>query len=440
MARRGEIVSTTNSARPLKLGPPFPPGGQGTVFPVEGQPLVVKLYHPSLVAGSRGDTQRLRLATLVREGPPSSAFAWPLDLIEQPELGYVMARAPQHFVSLQQFNWQVNTWDWRVRLRICFRLAQALATLHLRGGYAYCDLSSSNVLCDPSSGEVRLIDVDNLTVDGHRNALGVLGTPRYVAPELYIGSVPEPSILTDLHSLAVLIFETLLLHHPLLGDRVLQGPPELEERALGARPIYIYHPTDRSNRFAGYRQFGGLPPSVLPPMLRRTLTETFTKGLDKPQLRVRETRWQRVLADSLDILVRCPRRKCSLGGSFLDSGSGPTICAGCGSVLNGFRVMHLYGRRREFRRAKVLAGSEWLASHHCKLNALFDFSPGGACGKVELDAQYGLTLQNTSQETFLYRPPGDALYAPFSPGKKIALRPGTRVQFGAGGAEGHVVA
>jgi serine/threonine protein kinase len=352
----------------------------------------------------------------------------------------VMPLVPQNFVSLQKLNWEVTTWDWAVRLRICFRLAQAMAALHFRRGCAYCDLSTSNVLCDPASGDIKIIDTDNLTVDGHRNALGVLGTPRYIAPELQRGDVRNPGIHTDLHSLATIMFEALLLHHPLLGDRVLEGPPELEERALGAKPVYVHNPKDRSNQYTRYQRLGGLPPKFLPARLQELFAETFTHGASKPNLRVRETRWQRALADSLDLLVPCPNRKCGLRGAFLDGVGSAVACAGCGSTLRGFQVMRFFGPRQELLRAKVLKGGEWLTAHHSKLDARFDFSRQSACGRVERDSQHGLTLRNVSTETFLYRNPGAGSYAPFPPGKRVALRPGTRIQFGAAGAEGEVVA
>ena len=40
-----------------------------------------------------------------------------------------------------------------------------------------------------------------------------------IAPEVVAGK-KQPSIETDLHALAVLIYETLLLRHPLAGPKV----------------------------------------------------------------------------------------------------------------------------------------------------------------------------------------------------------------------------
>ena len=440
MIKQGDVVSTSMHKRQIKLGKPLSRGGQAVVFLVDGQPWVVKIYHHWLLTGARRDEQLCRLTTMARNGAPSPVFVWPLDVIERPGLGYVMPRLSSRYVSLLKFNWNADNTNWLVRLRMCYRLASALAALHLREGYAYCDLSGANVFCDPLSGAIRIIDTDNLTVDGNANVLAIVGTPRYMAPELHSGVTQHPGIHTDLHSLAVVMFETLLLHHPLLGDKVLEGPPELEDRALGARPVYIYHPRDKSNRYTKYREFGGLPPNMLPDGLQGLFSETFTHGAQNPQLRVRETRWRRALVDSLDILIPCTNSRCGFKWTFLNAKAGNCKCVWCGSPLKGFHVLKFFGRRGETLRRKVVTGTEWLAAHHCKLDELFNFSPDAACARIEKGQGHDLILRNVSKETFLYRAPSASSYAAFPPGKGIILRKGTRVQFGALGTEGEVVA
>ena len=168
-ARQGDVLSTSMGPRALRLGEPLAEGGQGSVFSVEGEEVVVKLYHPALLSGPKRNEQLSRLCAMVAEGAPSAAFAWPIDVIEDPALGYVMPRVPESYVSLRKLNWDVGRWNWALRLRMSFRLAQALASLHLRRGCAYCDLSSTNVLCDPDSGDIKVIDLDNLTVDGQKS-------------------------------------------------------------------------------------------------------------------------------------------------------------------------------------------------------------------------------------------------------------------------------
>jgi len=439
MLQQGDIVITHLQSRKLKIGKPLHQGGQGSIFSVESQSLVVKMYHPSLLTTSQAGQQLSRLVNMVKEGTPSPAFIWPLDVVTRPGLGYVMPRVSSSHTSLLDLNWKGDCPSWGIFLRICYRMSQAFAALHLRRGYAYCDLSTANVMCDPKSGDVRIIDVDNLTVDGRANVLGIIGTPRYMAPELQRASVRDPCIETDLHSLAVIIFETLLFHHPFLGDRILEGPPHLEEKALGENPVYIYNPRDKSNRYKKYDKFGGLPPPTVPGRVQQLFTESFVDGVANPRLRVRETRWQRALADSLDNLVPCTNKKCLFQSSFLDGRTDISSCAYCGSPPKTFHVLKFYGQRSEVLRTKVVTGTEWLSAHHCKVDQALNFKPPMACAKAEVDPQYGVTLRNVARESFLYRAPGGTSFSAFPPGKRVVLRPGTRIQFGALGVEAEVV-
>ena len=85
-------------------------------------------------------------------------------------------------------------------------------------GLAHSDLSHSNVLIDPKHGDACVIDIDFLGCAGIGSAERVLGMPGYIAPEVITGKA-LPAIETDLHALAVLIYETLLLRHPLQGPK-----------------------------------------------------------------------------------------------------------------------------------------------------------------------------------------------------------------------------
>lgn len=433
--KTGDIVTTALQAQPLRLGKALPPGGQGSVFLVEGEPLVVKLYHPSVVAGAKREAQRHHLVSMIDEGPPSPAFVWPLDLIDQPSLGYVMAKVSRRFVPLQTLNWSAEPLGWPMRLRICFHMVQALARLHLRRGSAYCDLAPANVLCDPQTSKVRIIDTDNISADGQQNPLEVLGTRRYMAPELHSGAVRTPSIETDLHAIAVVLFETLLLHNPFLGDRVIEGAPEEEETALGERPVYIYHPNDASNRYAKYQDHGGVSPRLMPRRLMELFNETFVSGVASPRLRVRETRWLRALTDCLDLFVRCGTAGCFTRGAFLLEGRRLGNCPGCGSPLPQSSMLDFFDARGHYLRTKVIRGGEWLAAHHCKAGQLFNFDRGNACGFVESDPKHGLTIRNVSSETFMYRRADADAWSRFPPGERLALRAGTSMAFGASGTE-----
>jgi DNA-binding helix-hairpin-helix protein with protein kinase domain len=283
-------------------------GGQGAVFAVDGGRLAVKL----LRRRSRRERERLRdRLTMVRRLPLEGLpLARPIELLRPPHVGYVMEllRGMMPLAALQRpprdaaspARWYIETGGLRRRLRLLARLADALSRLHGRG-LIYVDLSPNNVFVSAHAAghEVRLIDTDNLRPAGLAGE--VLYTPGYGAPEL-VRDVAPPSTLSDAHAFAVLAFETLALTHPLLGDEVRDGDPELEERALAGELPWIDHPEDDSNRSSD-----GIPRElVLSNGLRREFAVMFGAGLRDPTERPGVARWAERLHRAADRTVLCP--------------------------------------------------------------------------------------------------------------------------------------
>ncbi len=84
-------------------------------------------------------------------------------------------------------------------------------------GLCYRDISFGNAFFDPDSGDILICDNDNVSVDG-AGLLGVLGTPRFMAPEVVRGEA-VPSTQTDLFSLSVLLFYMLMVATRSKGKR-----------------------------------------------------------------------------------------------------------------------------------------------------------------------------------------------------------------------------
>jgi len=120
--------------------------------------------------------------------------------------------------------------------------------LHSKG-LCYRDISFGNLFLDPANGEILICDNDNVAIDGNPGT-GILGTPRFMAPEVVRGG-SLPSIQTDLFSLAVLLFYLFLVHHPLEGKKELAihsfDLPAMT-RLYGTDPVFIFDPRDHSNR------------------------------------------------------------------------------------------------------------------------------------------------------------------------------------------------
>lgn len=414
-------------------------GGQAKVFLLEDQRTVAKVY--KRLDNSEIVAQRDRLSTIIRMGQPSPAFVWPKDIIERPSLGYTMDYI-DGYVKLEEIahTKYLQKVDTRTRLLICYRLIEAFEKLHLKTGFAYCDLSGNNILCEPTKGDVKIIDNDNLWVEGAVAPSTVTGTYRYMAPEIGARTEVHPNIETDLHSLAVLLFYTLLFHHPLLGDEVHDNF-SLEDNALGNGAIYIYHPNDTTNLYTKHEQYGGVHVNILPPSLQKLFEDSFVTGLHNPKMRVRETNWKREIINQLDALVRCPNRNCFGKHTFFRGEPGKSVtCVWCKTRIDNIELLRISDpQTRRPLRHKVLYDDDKLAAHHCKLNQLFDFSPQNICARVKYDSNYGFTLRNESKETYSYYRPGEATPQQFPPGKRVILQTGYRIVFGANGVMAEVV-
>ncbi len=202
---------------PIKIGKLLGAGAQGEVYQVlfDKQTLALKWYFPKEVS----EKQKSLLNRLIEMGPPSDKYLWPIELAfsnQASGFGFAMPLREPRFKSIVEIYARripVNLW---VLSTLCMNVVDAFSDLHSKG-YCYKDIKSENVFFDPVSGDVCICDCDNITIDGEDHQ-GILGTLGYSAPEIDRGE-SSPTIRTDLHSLAVLIFKILHLHHPLEGIR-----------------------------------------------------------------------------------------------------------------------------------------------------------------------------------------------------------------------------
>lgn len=302
-------------------------GGQGEVYAVKDKRLAVKLLYRK----SAADQERLRNAlTFVRRLPLHDVpIARPLELLRPPDLGYVMELLtemkswqsllrPPKDESLVDF--YTASGGLRRRLRLLARCADALNRLCGKG-LVYGDLSPNNVLISatPEEEVVFLIDADNLRFESSPKDPR-LYTPRFGAPELVTGRSGVNS-LTDAHAFAVLVFETLTFVHPLLGDWVESGDPDLEARALAGQIPWVDHLEDVRNRSSS-----GIPRGiVLSPRLQELAQRAFLQGLLDPLHRPGIADWTEWLHGAADLTIQCPSCRASY---FFQ----PDRCPWCGAM------------------------------------------------------------------------------------------------------------
>jgi hypothetical protein len=106
------------------------------------------------------------------------------------------------------------------------QLCAGLAAIHAQG-IVHCDLKPGNVMVD-GRGSVRISDFGLATVLAAESSGELLGTPAYMAPELWTDR--SWSVASDVYALG------LVLHEMATGERVLRAPTPGAYRTLHRQP------------------------------------------------------------------------------------------------------------------------------------------------------------------------------------------------------------
>ncbi|CAK8716594.1 Protein kinase domain-containing protein [Candidatus Electrothrix aarhusensis] len=252
--------------------------------------------------------------------------------------------------------------NWLDYLRISILLSRAVRRMHA-AGLAHSDLSYKNVLIDPAGGNACIIDIDGLVVPG-KFPPDVVGTPDFIAPEVIKTCQLErqdpnrklPSIYTDRHALAVLIYMYLLLRHPLRGDKVhdIDDPQRDEDLSMGERALFVEHPADLSNKInldylkpleIPWKDTAALPCEVTGPYLNTLFHRAFIEGLHAPEKRPTADEWEQGLVKTVDLLQPCANALCDQQWYVFDNTKSPK-CPFCGTKYTGkLPVLNLYSSR-----------------------------------------------------------------------------------------------
>ncbi|MCP4696901.1 MAG: serine/threonine protein kinase [Gammaproteobacteria bacterium] len=330
--------------REYKLGQLLGRGGQGQVFRVrDDKRLAVKLLNDKN-SPRRRDKLRNQLTSVKRMPLQDMHIARPAAMLAEPHLGYVMElltgmtpiktlMTPPQQKSIAE--WYLQNGGLRRRLRLLAKAANLLAQIHGKG-LVYGDPSPGNIFVseDAAFREVWLIDPDNLRYQSSPSDEAVY-TPEYGAPELVRGR-SGVNTLSDAHAFAVIAFKTLALVHPLLGDYVNNGEPELEEQAFCGELPWVDHRENDLNRASV-----GIPREMaLSPRLQDLARRTFEEGLNDPQKRPGLMEWTEKLAAAADMTLHCP----DCGGAYYCKS---LECTWCDHPRPGFAILRMLLQDKE---------------------------------------------------------------------------------------------
>lgn len=418
-------------------------GTQGEVYTatIGGRTAAIKWYFVENLPEDR-ESQFYNMQRLVKAGSPNPMFLWPIDLVTSPDVegyGYIMPLREPRFKSVIDWMYRRVNPTFDSLLTAGYNMASGFYDLHA-AGMCYRDINFGNIFIDFATGDVAICDNDNAAPDGS-NSL-VLGTPDFMAPEIVRGEA-KPSTYSDLFSLAVLLFYTFYINHPLYGRKVLSvhSLDNASKHILcGTEPLFIFDPNDKSNEAVPMEEdkLGEAGANALkfwnvyPRFFRDMFTRSFTLGLKDPGARVRETEWKDAMITARNLLMHCP--SCGVE-NFYDaekvhadlSGMVPEgqPCWHCGAVIKTPARIRLTTQANA-RSLVVLEEGKKLFPHHTDDRA-YDFSaPSAVVVKHPQTGALGLANANGSS----WNASLGEKKAEISPGKIAPLATGLQIDFG----------
>ena len=236
---------------------------------------------------------------------PLQSFIGPLDkdsLIELPQskgFGYIMELVDtKSFLQVPKL-WHRDRYpDALIICKACINIAHFFRRVHFKG-WCYKDINEGNIYINNKTGDIRIIDCDNISVQATKT---IKGTDGFMAPEVYVTSTPDT--YTDYFSMAVLFYRLLVGGYPMDGKKthkyLLANNLSVQEAAstiYGSMAVFAFDPKDHSNEIR--KLVDPVNPlqyelqtkkwDRLPIEIQQTFCQTFSTGLTNANRNKRAT-------------------------------------------------------------------------------------------------------------------------------------------------------
>jgi serine/threonine protein kinase len=418
---KGYSIQTKNFKKVI-VGDKLGEGGVGAVYEADydGKPKALKWYSGKKFKNP--DKFYENLENNIREGKPAKSFLWPEDITEHvgEAFGYIMDLRPPGYKEFSKFLIAKEGFaSVTAMVNAALNITAGFLALHNRG-YSYQDLNDGNFFINPKNGDVLICDNDNVSEYGKNS--GIAGKARYMAPEIVAkGKMPDHS--TDRFSLSVVLFLLWTNNHPLEGKN--SCPPCMnaanEKRIFGTDPVFIFDPTDDSNRpVQGLHKGAIIRWPLLPEYLREEFIKVFSKELmHEPAKRVIDLEWLRLFIRMRDEVYKCP----SCGKVYFADPVGQNPCPGCKKIA----PFPFYIKTRRYN-PPVHQRTKLYACHTEKDSDDFEPLTGEVVAK-----DGGFELKNVSDKNWTVTEDGNT--SNLAPGASIALKKNMTINFGADSAE-----
>ena len=307
---------------------------EGEIYKVDykGEEKVLKWYKKSFLDTLDKERFYGNLKKTTRSKAPGDKFLYPIDVTEEYEdsFGYIMDLKSNDYYNFSRF-WvgEKKFNSYRKRIDTSLKIVEAFTELH-NMDYSYQDLNDCSFWINPEKGKILISDNDKLALHDEDN--GILGKPRFLAPEIVLGKTKH-NIQTDRFSMAIILYILLCYDHPLEGKRCLEPvlEAELQKKIYGSeayfvmdqdlnnpnKPSEIVHKKsiDIWNRFPYY--------------MRDIFSRAFSQySIKNPNSRPSEIDWLKVLTRFRSEIVDC-----SCGNEVFTKNGESCKCDCCGKKI-----------------------------------------------------------------------------------------------------------
>lgn len=277
--------------------------GQGDVYKIKNdrkEVFALKLFHS-------GDRKKnlLQIERLIRRGQACEAFVTPIEIVEcEGRVGYVMEYVGKEYDSAAvlfngvEENGRIVELGWTEKLAFLGQIAESFLVLN-RAGLGVMDIKFDNILVNLADRSIKILDTDTIVYKGDEPM--VLGTVGFMPPDTQTRR-EEPNEYNDAYAIAVLIFMALLGAHPLDGKRRNQPCNEnIDAYLFGTHPVYLFHPSDTSNRPIPRDGYGMNQQRTIdkfkryPKYFKDAMQKTFVAGLHDGKKRTTIEEWCEIL-------------------------------------------------------------------------------------------------------------------------------------------------
>ena len=189
-------------------------------------------------------------------------------------------------------------------MRTAAILFDSLQNIHLEG-LTFVDISPNNILVSKDKWGIAFIDTDNLVV-GNYEIPEVLGTPRYIAPEV-LNQTDSATQESDIFSMAEIVFELLTFYHPFIGEDIMEATPEEEQEAYKGKRDYLL--SDNTKAVMKNKICAEV---FLSENLKKLFHRTFVDGLHNKFSRPTAREFAEELKKIYNELITCQNEKCGI--------------------------------------------------------------------------------------------------------------------------------